>query len=319
MTFTVTVDVEDIKNHSLPSDIYLGPKNCGIPYIARFLHRENVSAIFFLDTCYSLEKITDKIFQKTIKISTHLNHEIGLHIHPRPDNHPSSNKQGFRSEAGYLSLYSLDESLDLITRGKNLLENETGRAVPYFRSGSYAINQNLLKALPKLGFTQDHSIFWGYSNALKDSIDYGNLGKFQLHGIHVVPVTSFLTKLPFVNSRIRKKIDPSWVSISEFEKYLKVIPQSANFEFFLHSYSFIDLQTGKANIFAITQFKKMLKLAKEYGHIGIKSSDLQPSRIEESEINISFSDYNMREFRHLILPRVQKRNRSVRFLISENN
>jgi hypothetical protein len=312
MTFTISVDVEHIKNVATGIDLYLGNENTGANGILNFLRKNHYTAIFFLDIGQSLDNLKPGTFTNTIEKIQENKHAIGMHIHPLQIDDRWPQNVGFSSESGFLTDYSRNGQKEILRIGSELLRNYLGYETPYFRSGSYAINLETLELLNELNFTHDFSIFWQYSKLLNDIEDFGNLGKYSVNSMTVIPVTSFVAKIPFSSKEIRKKIDPNWISLKEFKKFLDVFPRASNFEFFLHSFSFTNLNTGKLNTFALEHFKKMIELALAYGHKNIDVKDIKPEKFSESAINISLTDYSFSEIQNLILPKLNPRKRSVK-------
>jgi len=92
-----------------------------------------------------------------------LNHEIGLHIHPGweelkygkyswfvGDEYLKENCQQ-SSNSTALCDFPYEEQLDMISRGKSLLENHFNKTVRVFTAGRWSVNNDTIKALINQG------------------------------------------------------------------------------------------------------------------------------------------------------------------------
>ena len=315
MTFTVTVDVEQIKEDLSPIGTYYGNEFVGTFGLLNLFRKLNIQAIFFLDVGESLNSVSPTEFSNTVKKIKESNNEIGLHIHPARVNFHNSESVAFHSETGFITDYTHIEKRKLLESKKIALERELGYPCTTFRSGSYAIDEGTIDLLKEIGFNKDFSVFWGYSPLMSGNENFGNLGNIPTSGISIVPVTSFLVEIPIIRKQVRKKIDPAWISLREFRKLLSVFPQNANIEFFLHSFSLMNGKTGKPNTFAIKHFCKLVNAAREASHENITIHQLPELKFPEISIKLGPFDYTPKEILKLVLPKLRSRSRSAKKIL----
>ncbi len=118
-----------------------------------------------------------------------LNHEIGLHIHPGweklnygphswfvGDEYLKANcRQSLTSTA--LRDFPYDEQLNMISKGKQLLEQEFDKPIKVFTAGRWSVNNDTVKALVSEGFTHDCS---APAHSISDHYDWIKLQRIQM-------------------------------------------------------------------------------------------------------------------------------------------
>jgi len=146
----VTVDTE-FSSHKDDIGIFgrIGEKEYGISKIMNILDNEGVKATFFVDV-YGYRKCGKRIM-KDICLNIHSKgHDVQLHTHP---------DWIYDKNRGYMAKYSLEEQVEIIKHGKELLEDWIGEGPIAHRAGDWGANDNTIKALEVNNIPIDSSFF----------------------------------------------------------------------------------------------------------------------------------------------------------------
>ena len=217
--FIVTIDTETylVDGNLVPFDpnIY-GTFPDGTYGTERFMDvcdQYGARATFFVDVYMHHRYGHDPVAELCAKIHER-GHDVQLHTH-------TSWLPGSRSDL--LNHYEYDEQVEILTEGRDLIEEWTGRTPRAFRAGAYGANLDTIRALKKTGFTIDSSYFPGHRNCeLSRQIDSGVTNSpFLIEGILELPVTTYwLLNTPL--KRKNSKVDFNACSLSELQN---VIPK----------------------------------------------------------------------------------------------
>ena len=125
----------------------------GVPYQLRLLNEFGLKACFFVDPMPALAFGLEPV-RRMVEPILAAGQEVQLHLHPFWAHLQETERSGRTTE---LASYPYEEQLALIARARELLM-EAGAPPPVaFRAGSYAANQDTLRALSKLGLRYDSS------------------------------------------------------------------------------------------------------------------------------------------------------------------
>ncbi len=163
-------------------------------------------------------------------------HDVQLHTHPR---------WCFDKHRRDMWRYSLDEQLEIIDCGKQLLVDWLGAAPVAHRAGAYGADNNTLCALAARGFRIDSSAFFEHANCRLDR--FRNLPD-QRDGVWELPITVYRRRrmrwLGFAHVPVRSEIvktDLNSARDTELEWFLDwaVAQEIPVVHCFMHSYSLI--------------------------------------------------------------------------------
>jgi hypothetical protein len=142
--------------------------NFGLPHILETLNRYGLKGVFFVEPMFAgrfgLEHLAT-----IVRMLNEAEQEVQLHLHPEwtdeitpcpiPDHH---------SKRQHLHFYSLTEQRRLIQYGLKLLRTVHSGRVSAFRAGSFAANQDTLRAVKANGLLQDSSVNATMPNSVSD-------------------------------------------------------------------------------------------------------------------------------------------------------
>jgi peptidoglycan/xylan/chitin deacetylase (PgdA/CDA1 family) len=143
------LDLETIYQRSLE------PAGVGLSYQLALLERHGLKACFFVDPMPALVFGLDPV-RRMVETVLAAGQEVQLHLHPNW----AGAREGDRG-ASYARFqmheYDLDEQRALIAGARDLLVAAGAPSPIAFRAGSYAANDDTLRALASLGFVYDSS------------------------------------------------------------------------------------------------------------------------------------------------------------------
>lgn len=170
-----------------------------------------------------------------------------LHVHPNWLNfrEPDPGKLRYKDN---MSAYSLEEQIEIIAEGKELLTKYTGKSPIAFRAGNYGADHNTILALKENEIFIDSSYNAAIGSSQKMSNIFLNDLK-KLDGVLEFPITVFKEKLPFLRERL-KPLDLNGVSYLEIKQLVKKAKNEFydNITIILHSFSFINKYDFKYSI-----------------------------------------------------------------------
>ena len=233
MYLIITVDVEDAHNINSTLDIIYGKLNnkyFGFPKIINICNSFGISATFFLDV-FEYIRYGEKAFENICKEMIEKGHDVQLHIHPNR----CSDEKRLRMEE-----YSLEEQIEIIKAGKELIKKWTGEyPVAYRGGGYYSINKDTITALKENNIPIDTTMFYGNPDC---KLTFSKNKVVERDGIIEVPVTILKRNIKLfginINSRYIKT-DISWATLDELKFFVREakINNIKVMNLFMHSYS----------------------------------------------------------------------------------
>jgi hypothetical protein len=169
--------------------------------------------------------------------------------------------------------YNLEEQVEILEKGKTILEQWIGNEIVAHRAGGYGANTTTLSAAKAVGLKMDFSSFRGHPNSrLKTN---ANTIK-SIEGIVEIPVTGFyrpnyarLPRLPFKRRFIKTDID--WAHLDELKFFYNEGERHGLdvLVLFMHSFSFVkftrDFKKFEPDERGINRFTSFLNWAGEKG------------------------------------------------------
>ncbi len=254
MIILLTVDVEGSHSSTpVESLIYgrIGNEEFGITKIMSICDSFGIKSTFFVDI-YEISMHGKTVMNEIVSCISKKEHDIQLHTHPAwpPDEHDKPEVQDwkkkncfFDSKRPWMYLYDLKEQIEILEKGKTILEQWTGNEIVAHRAGGYGVNKTTLSAANAVGLKMDFSSFRGHSNCrLKTS---ANTIK-TIEGIVEIPVTGFyrpnyvrLPWLPYKRRFIKTDID--WANLAELKFFYEEGERCGLnvMVLFMHSFSFV--------------------------------------------------------------------------------
>ena len=280
MMIIITVDVEGTHSQN-PVDLLINGKinseEFGISKIMDLCDYFQIKASFFIDVYeYSLHGCS--VMKEVVEKITKRSHDIQLHTHPAwpidsRDDHKiqewKRNNCPFDPERPWMYQYDLNEQVEILNKGKELLERWINTEIIANRAGGYGANKTTLAAAKLTGLKMDFSAFRRHSNCrLKASANTIT----TIDGIVEVPTTGFyrarflrFPKIPFKRRFVKTDID--WAFLEELKFYYEE-GERHNLKFmvlFMHSYSFVKMSTNfeffEPDYNEIRKFEKFIEWA----------------------------------------------------------
>ncbi len=264
----ITIDTENLQTPLFRKKyIYdLIYSDLGVHQILKILSHFDFSATFFLNVFeYSIwgrEKMT--MISKAILTE---GSDVQLHTHPL---------WKFDPNREHMWQYSINEQIEIIREGKELIKEWTGEYPIAHRAGAYGLNENTLIALKENNIPIDSSMFYSHPNC---KITWTRNKILERNGIIEVPVTGFYRDICWgagpLSLKIRRsfvKTDIDWASLDELKNFVKEAKEHniRVMTLFMHSYSFIkwdnefvNFQPDYADIEKFTRFLEFIKSDKE--------------------------------------------------------
>lgn len=232
MEILITVDVEasSYKGTPLPFDKMVlgefGGKYYGIQAIMEICEKYGAKGTFFVDV-YEYANVGKTRLKQICNEIKNRGHSVELHTHPSRILDRMCMKD-----------YSVNEQIDIIKQGKQLLKDWIGEDSIAHRAGSFGANNDTLIALRENDFKVDSSYFYSYPYCQLNFPQKNQLGEKE--GILQVPPTLFqpLRLGPYKNTR---NLDVDTCTLSELKHVIKKCQQNniKAITILLHSSSFI--------------------------------------------------------------------------------
>lgn len=172
-----TVDVEGTHGERPFEQLVLGDVGAnepwGIEKIARTLNHYGAAGTFFMDV-YEHSMWGTDVWERACADLCVFNQDVQLHTHPgwRDDKRDFQWIRDLKRERSFLSpdkdfmtKLSIDEQIELLQHGVDLLTKWTGQRPIAHRSGGYSVNEQTIDALAATGFKVDSSQNRGHSNS----------------------------------------------------------------------------------------------------------------------------------------------------------
>jgi len=240
-------------------------KEVGYKFIMDILDEYGLKGEFFVDI-YPYKQIGEDKFASLCQNITKRGHNVQLHTHP---------SMFFDKERIYMHQYSLEEQINILSLGKEKINEWVGKYPTVHRAGGYGINEDTLNALEEVGIPYDSSYFYGNGNCKFQS----NIRNkpFKIGNITEIPITVFekIISYDFFGIKIiqRKhfqKLDIRYGATLDEVKNVIINEngKDAIIVLFLHSFNFLSLpynfrkkEYGKINVNEkiIRKFKSLLK------------------------------------------------------------
>ncbi|PPD35136.1 MAG: polysaccharide deacetylase [Methylomonas sp.] len=169
----------------------------GLPFQLKVLDDYDIEGIFFVEPLFSLRFGKQPLSDIVGMIQTH-KQEIGLHPHPEwIDEAKKPILNAIFNKIPRLSLLSFEQQKKVITIGKELLQQAGSTPISCFRAGSYAANNNTLKALAENNIFIDSSYNYASDVGVEDMAPGLTLIQpFTFGAVTVYPVSFFEDKSP---------------------------------------------------------------------------------------------------------------------------
>ena len=217
----------------------IGNKYYGIPLIMDIADEYGIPLTFFVEVFnkyYFGEGETREVCEYILKRG----HDVQLHLHPCWLNfkEPDPGKLRYKDN---MSGYSLQEQVEMIAEGKDLIKKYTGKSPIAFRAGNYGADLNTLLALKSNNLMIDSSYNAAFPLQSKRLYEQPINDAQIIEAIWEYPITCFKENLPFI-SRGLKPLDFNAASYLEMKSTLNhVICRKfiKNMTFILHSFSFL--------------------------------------------------------------------------------
>lgn len=232
MRAIITVDVEasTYKGRPLPFDkMVFGDfdgKQFGVAAIMDICEAYNVKATFFVDV-FEYQNVGESRLKDVCMLIKNRGHDVQLHTHPSRIWDRMCMKD-----------YSLEDQIDIIKKGADLLFQWIGEHPIAHRAGSFGANEETLLALRENNIFLDSSLFASYPHCQLNSKSINQV--FEYNGTIEVPPTLYIPlKLgKFVNYR---NVDIDACTLSELKHVTKVCNEKglSVMTVLLHSFSFI--------------------------------------------------------------------------------
>ena len=252
ITIIPTIDVEGVHGDQPFEQLILGKTasgNSGTLKMAELFNQYGAKGTFFIDVYEYIFWGKDK-FEKLCHDLMELGQDIQLHTHPSWRDDPrDSNKiralkkkiNYFPQELDFMAKLDLNQQIEVLEHGKELLKKWTGEYPIAHRSGGYSINQNTVDALRKVNIPVDSSMHYGHINS---KLTWTKNQIIEREGIIELPVTVFEVKL--LHKSIFKKIMKTDLDSCSFEEFKWYIEDCRSKDlklvnFFLHSFSLLDM------------------------------------------------------------------------------
>lgn len=284
MIIVLTIDVEGSHSSTpVESLIYgkIGNEEFGITKIMNVCDSFGIKSTFFVDI-YEISLHGNQMMRQIVNSISEKEHDIQLHTHPAwpADERDTSEVQEwkrknclFDSQRPWMFQYNLEEQVEILEKGKTILEQWVGNEIVAHRAGGYGANKTTLSAAKAVGLKMDFSSFRGHPNSrLKTN---ANTIK-TIEGIVEIPVTGFyrpnyarLPRLPFKRRFIKTDID--WAHLDELKFFYNEGERHGLnvLVLFMHSYSFVkfthDFKKLEPDYREIRRFASFLEWALEKG------------------------------------------------------
>ncbi|MFH1563679.1 MAG: hypothetical protein ABIF11_09760 [Nitrospirota bacterium] len=263
----ITVDTETGQFHgrNLPvaKRIYgkIEDEDYGIVRIMDMCDKYGFKATFFVDV-YEYHEYGEEEIKKVCLNIHDRNHDVQLHTHPT----------WLKSDDRWLmSKYSLNEQIEIMQEGKNLIYKWLGEYPVAHRAGAYGANFDTLSALRENQISIDSSLLLNYPFCEITSPPLKKNSISIIEGVIEIPMTVFMP-LKYLPVQ-RYKYRPLDINTSTFNELKYVIRQAKKnglktIVLSLHSFSFINSNKDRTefypDIFALNKFEQLLdSLAKD--------------------------------------------------------
>ncbi|NIJ39235.1 peptidoglycan/xylan/chitin deacetylase (PgdA/CDA1 family) [Sphingopyxis panaciterrae] len=227
----------------------------GIHFQMDLLDRHGLLGVYFIDPMPALvygPEIIDAIVQPIVARG----HEVQLHIHTEWLKFANFNPVG-RLTGRNIGDFPLAAQKKLIALARDILVGAGAARPTAFRAGNFGANDDTLRALAALGFRFDSSFNGAYQgHGCAISLDAGNLGMREHHGICEVPVSGLMDRA----NRFR----PAQLCAMSEEEMRDALDHSAasgamQFSAFSHSFELLSRDRKVPNRLAIARMEALCR------------------------------------------------------------
>ncbi len=227
----------------------------GIHFQMDMLDRHGLTGVFFIDPMPALvygPEVIDAIVRPVVERG----HEVQVHIHTEWLAFARFNPVG-RLTGRNIGDFPLAAQKKLIALARDILVGAGAPKPIAFRAGNFGANDDTLRALAALGFRFDSSFNAAYlGHGCGISLDAGNLGMREHHGVAEVPVSGLMDRA----SRFR----PAQLCAMSEEEMRDALDHSAasgaiQFSAFSHSFELLSRDRKVANRLAIARMEALCR------------------------------------------------------------
>ncbi len=201
--------------------------------LLKIFEKLKVKAVFFASV-FEYCRFNKNAVREVLQYIDSMGHDVQLHTHPY-----------WCYGREHMWQYSLQEQIDIIDHGRELLKEWLGKYPVGHRAGAYGINQDTLQALKKNNIPIDSSMFYKHDNC---RITWSRNRIAEKDGTVELPVTGFYRKkvLDFIlfNIRYHKafiKTDIDWCNLDDLLSFVDAAKKHdiKFMNLFMHSYSLL--------------------------------------------------------------------------------
>lgn len=244
----ITVDVES-GIRGTPADQIWGrvegtSEPFGIDRIMDLMESRGVKGTFFL-TPYEAATYGDGEIAAIARRIHERGHDLELHTHPFA-------MFGFHD----MSNASIDDQLEVLRVGKDMLERWTGKTVVAHRAGAYGANLETIEACRRAGLALDASLCPAVSTELSRQLTPTNHW-FRRGDVVVLPVT-YYTQACLGRRRFQRILDLEASSLRELKTVIRQARDRSleNVNIMMHSFSFV--RYGRPDRGTLRRFERLL-------------------------------------------------------------
>ena len=269
----ITVDTEVGEKAKLDNEGFdkfimgkIGNEYYGIKKIVEIMDDYKFKGEFFVDV-YESKRFGEDRFEELCIYLHKKGHGVQLHTHP---------SYAFDINRINMFEYSLDEQIEIISYGKELIKKWIGKYPIAHRAGNYGANNDTLSALVNNRIEIDSSYYHSHNNC---KIQISTINDIKVNeGLIEIPITVIKKgveihgfSMPIMQNWL--KLDINWLSIKELKRSVEKI-DSQYIIIFLHSSSFIHRDESltkikKANKTDLKKFNDLLSFFKNNSYVVI--------------------------------------------------
>ena len=323
MRIWITVDTEGTHgSHPFQQmvwgDVDDSGKHWGVPRICDIAEEYGFTVSFFVDV-YEYSFYGKQELKKLVRYIIGRGHRVELHTHPAwssSDVRDSFSIQEmkrkhscFDFQRPWMHQYSVEEQIEILKHGQQLLEDWSGTKIDVHRAGGYGLNRDTLLALRETGFRIDSSMFNSHENSL-----FTPVSNFphKIEGVLEIPVTHICLEkvLRFISIPLfkRSRIVKTDINSADFDTITEFIDQGARIalpvtNLFLHSYSFLNWNNGfnsfRHDSESEERFRSVLAFCRARGYQSfnpgtfdiVESKSTISDWVPKRTVDVAFKDY----------------------------